>query len=107
MGTECIFYKNLKFLRKSKKITQNQMADMLKIKRSTYARMEKYGKTININHHFAQTVYDLFGYTPEQLLTIELYLEPVKEEIKYEEIICELNSIANSIKNITQILNNQ
>ena len=66
-----LFYKNLKLLRRQKKLTQEEIGEILGIKRSTYAHLEAYGKRIVITPELKRLIAE-FGYSIEELLTTDL-----------------------------------
>lgn len=57
---------NLKMLRKSKNMSQEEVADYLKISQSTYARMER-GESTSWAIHFNK-ICEVFKVTPEELI---------------------------------------
>lgn len=57
---------NLKLLRKSKNMSQEEVADYLKISQSTYARMER-GESTSWAIHFNK-ICEVFKVTPEELI---------------------------------------
>ncbi|MBW1658091.1 helix-turn-helix transcriptional regulator [Flavobacterium quisquiliarum] len=61
---------NLKMLRKSKSMSQEQVADHLNISQSAYARMERGDSTSWANHF--KNICELFGRAPEELVKEEL-----------------------------------
>ncbi len=67
-----LFYKNLRYLRKKKHISQEAMGEKLKIKRSTYAHMEKHSKNAIITPLLQKVVFEEFGYTIDKLLNTDL-----------------------------------
>ncbi|SFD40624.1 helix-turn-helix transcriptional regulator [Flavobacterium phragmitis] len=63
---------NLKMLRKSKNMSQEQVADHLNISQSAYARMER-GDSASWANHF-RNICELFDRAPEELVKKELGL---------------------------------
>jgi len=61
-----IIGENLKVLRKSKNLSQDQLADYLLISRSAYARMER-GESTSWSIHFNK-ICQVFEITPEELV---------------------------------------
>ncbi|AWK03193.1 XRE family transcriptional regulator [Flavobacterium crocinum] len=57
---------NLKMLRKSKNMSQEEVADCLKISQSAYARMER-GESTSWTIHFNK-ICQMFDITPEELV---------------------------------------
>lgn len=63
---ENIFYKNLKYLREKKNISQQQLADKLDIDRSTISRWEN--SQMDATLKYALKIADIFGVNIEDLL---------------------------------------
>lgn len=61
---------NLKVLRKSKNMSQEEVADHLKISQSAYARMER-GESTSWTIHFSK-ICKVFVITPEELIRKEV-----------------------------------
>lgn len=106
---------NLKILRKAKSMSQEQVADHLKISQSAYARMER-GESTSWATHFDR-ICQVFEITPEELVRKETAAESyewlvnsnqrteqlmlsVYQEIlkKYELQIEDLKTIVNHLK---------
>ena len=64
---------NLKILRKSKNMSQEQVADYLNISQSAYARMER-GESTSWANHFKR-ICEIFEKAPEELVKKELGLD--------------------------------
>ena len=100
-----LFYKNLKYLRRQKRFTQEEMGKILGVKRSTYAHMESYGTRIVITPELRQLIYRE-GYSLEEFLTTDLgkIKQSVKEpkEVPYTQGSEEVTTL--SIKEIDEAL---
>lgn len=106
----CIFYKNLRTLRKSKHITQEEMGKKLGIKRSTYAHWESYSKEVRITPLLKKVILEEFGYTVDDLLEKNLTKSNItdtptplttdKEKDKINSIIILLEEAVKELENI-------
>lgn len=105
---ERYFYKNLKYLRSKKKISQQELADTLKIDRSTISRWESNEMDITVGN--VLKIADVFNVSLVDLVGKDLRLEDenyisVEEKDFVEEIADILKNSTLSQKKQEKILN--
>ncbi|OXG04941.1 transcriptional regulator with XRE-family HTH domain [Flavobacterium araucananum] len=97
----------LKILRKDKKMSQEEVADYLRISQSAYARMES-GESHSWANHILK-ISKIFGILPEELLRLDNNKKGIAPEDKvaqvpdkiieqYEERIKELKKVIKDLK---------
>lgn len=97
----------LKALRKNKKMSQEEVADYLRISQSAYARMES-GESHSWANHILK-ICKIFEIAPDELLKVELHKDgissidnanqlPDKIIEQYEERIKELKKVIKDLK---------
>ncbi len=86
---------NLKILRKSKNLSQEQVADYLYISQSAYARMER-GESISWATHFNK-ICQVFEITPEELVKKELGIT-LYENLMEKEVVTTFSDLRKIIK---------
>lgn len=80
--SEVLFLENLRYLRKINKISQEEMAEKLNIKRSTYSQFESKSKSIETIARLRDVIYSEFGYTLDELFNVNL---ETKEKVIFVE----------------------
>lgn len=92
-----LFYKNLRYLRKVNHLTQEEMGKRLGICRSTYAYVEKRGAALKITSDLREIIFEKFGYTLDELMSIDLETEKSKHN---SQLLEEINSAITALTRI-------
>ena len=99
-----LFSENLKYLRKLYCISQEEMANKIGIKRSTYAYLENNSKLVKDMQELREVIFNTFGFTLDELLTTNLSESKTQQFSKKELLLISVNSrleeISAQLKNL-------
>ncbi len=88
---------NLKAIRKEYGLTQGEFADILGVKRSTYAHQEKNGIPMKYLYRYSEIIFNKFGIRLEKLVSNDF---EVQRKYNKEDIINSIKIIEEHLKRI-------